>query len=292
MPVPSQPTSYIPRPFAASGSRTLIPDTTTSSGRASYTSGFPTETQLPLRSGGVAPNRTDFNGLFNLLTAFGFWQQSGGMWTYNASLNYKVPCLVYWNTLLWWCVKENGPDSANGVVTPGSNEAYWLEFLTAIGGAKEIPDPTPVGTVIMYAATTPPDGYFACNGASFSASTYPSLYKVLGSSILPDMRGYFVRGYDTRNTVDPDGASRAIRSTQSDAIRNITGRTGYVTTQWDYLEASSGALSSSNIGGSHQFSSGDGLQAASIFIDASRVVPTAEENRPKNMTMLYCIKHD
>ena len=31
---------------------------------------------------------------------------------------------------------------------------------------------------------------------------------------------------------------------------------------------------------------------ANFDFDASRVVPTADENRPKNVNLLYCIKHD
>ena len=99
-----------------------------------------------------------------------------------------------------------------------------LALLLGLGLAPAAAEPNvPVGTVITYYGTVAPDGYFVCNGASFSSSTFPKLRAVLGSNILPDLRGYFVRGYDTRNTVDTEGAGRVIGSVQGDAIRNIRG---------------------------------------------------------------------
>lgn len=133
MAIPTQPNRFFPRPFAQDGNfQNIIPDTGATTGRASYSLGFPTETQLPIASGGIAPNRLDFNGLFNILTAFGFWQQSGGQWTYHTSLNYVVPCIVFYGGKLYWCLQANGPDASGGVVTPGTNEAYWLDLAQAL----------------------------------------------------------------------------------------------------------------------------------------------------------------
>ena len=41
--------------------------------------------------------------------------------------------------------------------------------------------------------------------------------------ILPDLRGYVLRGLDTAASVDPDGASRDLGSIQVDAMQRITG---------------------------------------------------------------------
>lgn len=297
MPIPSQPVKLIPRPFAANGTYQDIPDTTATPGRASFTAGFPTETQLPLSQGGIAPNRLDFQGLFNLLTAFGFWQQSGGQWTYAPALNYAVPCIVFRDGKLWWCLRENGPDSANGVKTPGASgsDAYWKDLfsaMAAMGGNGDVLSGVPVGTVIMHAAIAAPSGYLPCDGGSFSATTYPKLYTLLGANRTPDMRGLFVRGYDTRNTVDPDGASRAIGSTQGDAIRNMTG---YVNGGFEFaakIEQNGvlyGTVGHRGVDTSYGGQDNDNMR---VYFDASRQVPTAAENRPKNINLLYCIKHD
>lgn len=54
----------------------------------------------------------------------------------------------------------------------------------------------PVGTIIDFAGTTPPQGYLTCNGQTFSASEYPELYAVIGNTwggstplfAVPDLR--------------------------------------------------------------------------------------------------------
>ncbi len=44
--------------------------------------------------------------------------------------------------------------------------------------------------------------------------------------ILPESRGYAVRGLDIAGTIDPDGASRTIGHLQADAMQRIKGRLG------------------------------------------------------------------
>ena len=55
-------------------------------------------------------------------------------------------------------------------------------------------DGVPVGTVVAFMGATPPPphththNWLVCNGGEFSQSEYPALYKVLGATVLPDMR--------------------------------------------------------------------------------------------------------
>lgn len=142
--LPAQPTTLIPRPFANDGSAAVIPDTTTTVGRASFSAGFPTETQLPLREGGIAPNRLDFNGILKILSSFAFWEQSGGQWTFNTSLSYVPPSVVYYDGKLWWCLTANGPDTPAGVRTPGTAPGYWQDYATALQDMSGGGD-TPIG---------------------------------------------------------------------------------------------------------------------------------------------------
>ncbi len=291
------PSNFFDRPFADTGNRTIVPENQSEPGRASLSSGFPTETQLPIAQGGTAPNRLDFNGALYMLSSLAFWQQSGGQWQWNAALNYTAPCLVYHVGKLWWCLQANGPQSSGGLpVEPGTNSSYWIEFLQALagmsgGGGGGL---VPVGTIIMYYSTIAPDGYLICDGSTFSATTYPSLYSLLGQSRTPDMRGLFVRGYDSNAINDPDGGGREIGIRQEDAIRNITGAfNGFQLTD-DYGRgvSTSGAFGINSPWSYGTVSSrGDDSQRGFTF-DASRVVPTSDENRPKNINLLYCIKHD
>lgn len=64
---------------AVSGTIRTVPVTTTGqAGSASFTGGFPPETQLPEGAGGTPPFGQDFNGLFNTVTAWLQWIQGGG----------------------------------------------------------------------------------------------------------------------------------------------------------------------------------------------------------------------
>lgn len=103
MAIPTLPKHLFKRPFASQGNYTVIPDEAGSAGhgRASLMQGFPIETQQPLAEGGVAPSRPDFNGILYMLSSFAYWQQSGGLWTYDASLGYTPPAMVYHKETLW-----------------------------------------------------------------------------------------------------------------------------------------------------------------------------------------------
>lgn len=139
--LPTMPQNLFPRPFANNGTYQLIPDDKATDGRASFKEGFPVETQLPLSQGGIAPNRLDFNGALYMLSAFAFWQQSGGLWAFNEALDYNPPAIVLYDNELWWCVAPNGPTQNAGVVTPGTDENFWITltkklFPTAGGGSS------------------------------------------------------------------------------------------------------------------------------------------------------------
>lgn len=59
----------ITTPFAENGDKNTIPETNTDAGNpqlASMSLGFPPITQLPISSGGIPPERDDFNGVLNL----------------------------------------------------------------------------------------------------------------------------------------------------------------------------------------------------------------------------------
>ncbi|MEN4834287.1 phage tail protein [Pantoea vagans] len=69
----------------------------------------------------------------------------------------------------------------------------------------------PVGVPLPFPAASAPSGWLKCNGASFSAATYPQLAKVYPSLILPDLRGEFIRGWDDGRAAD---TGRSLLSTQ------------------------------------------------------------------------------
>ena len=54
----------------------------------------------------------------------------------------------------------------------------------------------PVGLIIPWTSSTPPDGWLLCDGSSVNGTIYPSLFSLIGSS-LPDLSGSVVVGSGT-----------------------------------------------------------------------------------------------
>lgn len=133
---------------------------------------------------------------------------------------------------------------------------------------------------IPYPKSSPPSGYLAMMGQAISESTYPKLYALYGA-VLPDMRAYSVRGLDYGRGID---VGRTVLSQQGDAIRNITG----ALSTGAYNSGASGVFVDQ--GAAVTRPDGESRAAISIGFDASRVVPTASENRVKNIAFLYIVK--
>lgn len=147
---------YIAQAFAKQGAKTdPIPNTTSTLGRASLSQGFPTETSLPLAQGGVPPKREDFNGILYLLSSFAMYQQSGGVITYDARVNYAPPAIVFYGSDLWWCKKVNGASST--VVTPGTNTTYWIKLKDYLANPLAA---YPVGAYYISSSSTSPATLF------------------------------------------------------------------------------------------------------------------------------------
>ena len=125
---------------------------------------------------------------------------------------------------------------------------------------------------------------------------YPELFAVVGSQV-PDLRGLFLRGYGTQTHTQHNGtivgvtptshASGALGVVQGDATRNISGRSGYI----DYNNS---ILPWTPTGPFYETAVVDGARedgvARIVQMDISRVVPTANENRPVNIAVRYLIR--
>jgi len=156
------------------------------------------------------------------------------------------------------------------------------------GSTQTVAASSPIGSMIMFAASTPPTGWLECNGSLVSTTTYANLYGVIGTTFgsgsgtfgLPDMRGYFARGWDHGAGVD---SGRAFGSTQTDAFQG-------------HLHPQTGAtlvISSFGIPGGYSGSvlTTESANTGSPVNDGTNGVPrTASETRPKNVALMYIIK--
>lgn len=169
---------------------------------------------------------------------------------------------------------------------------------------KSIQQDEVVGEVAFFARTTPPSGWLKANGAAVSRTTYAALFAAIGTTFgagdgrttfnLPDLRGEFLRCLDDGRNID---RGRILGTAQGDAIRNITGKLDGSAMGSGNQVLEGKMIASGAIGTTYQQRqwSGDqggwGEQSVSFDFDASRVVPTANENRPRNVALLACIKY-
>lgn len=226
--------------------------------------------------------------------------------TTSVAYNY-VPwtVMVFMNGSLLDETDVNTGDGKNLVFTFPLSAGTELRIihLTAMSTAI-VNDSSPIGSVLMYTNNvTPPPGYMWLRKARLKKSDYSELYTVIGDTfndggqlsdefMLPDAEGYFMRAFDAAGTRDP---SRVFGSKQGDAIRNITGKIagideslGWSTssvkdTTGAFLVTPDTVRTSQAVASSAQVPKG-------VTFDASRVVPTAAENRPINLALNFIIK--
>ncbi|PWD62308.1 phage tail-collar fiber domain-containing protein [Pectobacterium atrosepticum] len=158
------------------------------------------------------------------------------------------------------------------------------EFVqSAINDGAGIPLPWPQAVA--------PTGWMKCAGQSFNKSEYPKLSLAYPSGVLPDLRGEFIRGWDDARGID---AARVLLSAQGDAIRNITGEIWTTAQNLQFLGEnlqSSGVFELLHEFGVGAIADGAGDSCPSrMRFDASRTVPTASENRPRNIAFNYIVR--
>ena len=153
----------------------------------------------------------------------------------------------------------------------------------------------PAGLVATFARSTAPTGWLKANGAAVSRTAYADLYAAIGTRFgagdgintfnLPDLRGEFPRYWDDGRGVD---SGRTLGSSQGDAIRNITGSISMA--GGGFFDGGSGVLYPTTTTDGQSVSGIKNGRSDDFAFDASRTVPTANENRPRNISLLACIK--
>lgn len=171
------------------------------------------------------------------------------------------------------------------------NDVFVLSLATT--SASDIIALNQVGLISVSSFSTVPSGFLECNGSAISRTTYVNLFSVIGTQWgigdgsttfnIPDLRGEFIRGWDNGRGVD---TGRAFGSFQNWAIENITGQI-FVPVG---VGGGTGALRNYNSGGNQISASTISSSTAGIDFDASRIVSTANETRPRNISMMYLIK--
>lgn len=363
MPIPSTP-SIMPNVLGYAADTVQIPETTpTGQGIPSFRDLFPFITQVDPNAGGVMVERAWMNALFNLLGQHAFFQQSGCVYPWQATLNYIAGSHVKGSDDdEYIALQPSGPDvSGTGAKDPAqqANRAYWVSLTSFVSGdfvpdsrrviagtgltgggplsadvtlaakltdSVSLEDSTTaasakavkavydileafrlsmIGVPRYWRSTTLPAGYVWANGDLVLFSDWPELKKVYdGGGFTGMLLAYNATsatiaanlGKWRPNAANPTGlyvpnlseqffrawtgGSRTAGSAQEDAIRNITGKLGEIL----HTEFFDGAFYIGSTTGMRSYPEG-GFSAGFPFFDISRVVPTANENRPANVAL-------
>jgi len=165
---------------------------------------------------------------------------------------------------------------------------------------------SPIGAVMAFAMNSSPTGWLECDGSAISRTTYNKLFLKIGTTFgvgdgsttfnIPDLRGYFVRGWANGGSID---SGRVFGSAQLDAFQGHWHKIGY-----DGTATGSGARFSTAGAGRTWAelntanpppglaTEGVPLRSQNSTTDGTNGTPrTAAETRPVNVALMYCIKY-
>lgn len=169
------------------------------------------------------------------------------------------------------------------------------DLFRALGNSNRLPDlsRTDIGITAWFPSDRIPTGWLAFDDIRerVTETAYPELYRLLTGKYgsirnVPQAEDRFIRNA---------GNGLAVGTKQGDAIRNITGKidSGSRSTEQLFDTAiPEGAFGIDKARKNWTYDAGDGGndRPSALTFDASRVVPTAAENRPKALVLKLCIK--
>ncbi|HBD0287850.1 TPA: prophage tail fiber N-terminal domain-containing protein [Escherichia coli] len=142
-------------------------------------------------------------------------------------------------------------------------EEDWAEVYTS----KNIPPESyPVGAPIPWPSDTVPSGYALMQGQTFDKSAYPKLAAAYPSGVIPDMRGWTIKG--------KPASGRAVLSQEQDGIKSHTHSASASSTDLGTKNTSSfdyGTKSTNNTGAhTHSLSGSTSSAGAHSHVDGRR----------------------
>lgn len=192
---------------------------------------------------------------------------------------------VYDFTNGYWIVEPEDVDKVEQIIAGSNVNISPVEGkgIVTINTQSDVP----VGSVITFAGATVPTGWLECNGQAAPSA----LASVLGTSNVPDLRGEFVRGFDSGRGVDSGRSLLSLQDWQySEHNHNVIdpghahpipdlSSSGSV---WPCTIAGGSSLTLTNIN--------SGSVGTGITISSEGGTQNGGETRPRNVALMYIIK--
>lgn len=184
--------------------------------------------------------------------------------------------------------------------TTDANWSPWAQLYTSAHPPAEF---YPVGAPIPWPSDTVPSGYALMQGQTFDKSAYPKLAAAYPSGVIPDMRGWTIKG--------KPASDRAVLSQEQDGIKSHTHSASVSSTDLGTKTTSSfdyGTKSTNNTGahthsvsgtaasaGAHAHTVGIGAHTHSVAIGSHGHTITVNaagnaENTVKNIAFNYIVR--
>ena len=174
------------------------------------------------------------------------------------------------------------------------NNAYYYDKVSQQWkkiGSEFIIDSYPVGSFLLWSGTHRyPSGFMECKGQLLNKADYPELFSVIEYTYGGSGNSFNLPKFDDgRFFRSTGGNADTLGRLQGDAIRNITGH--IIANQLSSMNLTEGALSTVVMGTGYSYLQNGGPNyGLHTYFDASKVVPTANENRPTNSSVIVLIK--
>lgn len=241
---------------------------------------YPSAYELPLDAGGNAVGRTEMNALFSTLAENIYFQQQGGVYSYDSTIDYTVGTRVLYNGEIYKCIQANGISST---VAYPTHTSYWTRFAL-ITDINPLYNLVPTGVILPYGGVSAPPNFLLCDGSAVSRTTYANLFKVIGTRYgagngsttfnIPNLNnGSFVRGVASGSVGTKYNASLPPLTTSSAGAHTHTRGTmeivGQVNTEAKIWGDASGAFRSKTFGSNEGYEGKGGSPTGFDFV-ASR----------------------
>lgn len=302
--IPTTP-AIIPVPFAANGQKNSIPETVDTPGapNASWSAGFPSITMINKQAGGKPPLGMDFNGVLNQLSNNAFFAQSGGLYPWDAALDYLTNAHVQGSDgEEYIAVVPSGPDvpaAGSGYVgaqdpTADTANAYWISASAKYGA--------PIATTAR-AGLVKPDGttitvdaagkisavpYELCEFYFFRHPTLRPGFVQAAGGLIANAAALYPKAFAYLQTTagqllcktEAEWQAMSTAIYYTDAEGNQEGWNGVGGVPWFVIDTNAGTIRVPDIRGMHAEAAGlDSLVVGGVHADRVREVNTTSNVR-------------